>query len=172
MPNPFGKRDEVELSNNKLLFNADPFTKIIFAKYSVPDVFANQGLTDRGLYAADDQRLISQLYAVRQNQSSYLSVAAISVEAIARHADPLTQTLHAGLIELGLKPMAPRRTAADSGIIAFQHPQSAAMHAALERANIHVMHQAGRVRMAVHGYNTSEDIEFFLATLRDVMATL
>ena len=99
-------------------------------------------------------------------------IAAVGVEAIARHADPLTQSLHAGLIDLGLKPMAPRRTVADSGIIAFQHPLSAAIHAALERDNIHVMHQAGRVRLAVHGYNTAQDIEFFLATLRRILSAL
>ena len=109
--------------------------------------------------------------AIYALNASLRYLAAIGVETIARHADPLIQSLHAGLIELGLKPMAPRRTVADSGIVAFQHPQSAVMHAALERANIHVMHQAGRVRMSVHGYNTSSDIEFFLTTLRNVMAT-
>jgi len=50
---------------------------LLFQKYSVPDVYE-----DRGLYAADDQRLISQLYAVRQDQSSYLSVAAISIQGL------------------------------------------------------------------------------------------
>ena len=55
---------------------------LIFDKYSIPDVFTNPTLTDRGLYAADDRRLISQLYAVRQDQLSYLSVAAISVQGL------------------------------------------------------------------------------------------
>jgi LPS-assembly protein len=50
---------------------------LIFDKYSVPDVFV-----DRGLYAADDRRLISQLDAVRQDDTSYLSVAAISVQGL------------------------------------------------------------------------------------------
>jgi LPS-assembly protein len=56
--------------------------KLIFDKYSIGSVFTNQGLTDRGLYAADDRRLISQIYAVRQDQLSYLSVAAISVQGL------------------------------------------------------------------------------------------
>jgi LPS-assembly protein len=51
--------------------------KLLFEKYSVPDVF-----TDRGLYAADDQRLISQLYAVHEDSNSYLSVAAIDVQGL------------------------------------------------------------------------------------------
>jgi LPS-assembly protein len=50
---------------------------LIFDKYSIPDVFV-----DRGLYAADDRRLISQLDAVRQDQNSYLSIAAISVQGL------------------------------------------------------------------------------------------
>jgi LPS-assembly protein len=51
--------------------------KLIFEKYSVPDVF-----TDRGLYAADGGRLISQIDAVRQDQNSFLSIAAVSVEGL------------------------------------------------------------------------------------------
>jgi LPS-assembly protein len=50
---------------------------LIFDKYSIPDVFV-----DRGLYVPDDRRLISQLDAVRQDQNSYLSVAAISIQGL------------------------------------------------------------------------------------------
>lgn len=56
--------------------------KLIFAKYSIPDVFVNSDREDRGLYAVDDQRLISQLYAVRQDARSYFSIAAISVQGL------------------------------------------------------------------------------------------
>ena len=35
IPNPFGKRFEVEFSNTRLLFNAEAFKKIIRAKYSI-----------------------------------------------------------------------------------------------------------------------------------------
>ncbi len=51
--------------------------KLIFEKYSIPDVYI-----DRGLYAADGGRLISQLDAVRQDQNSYLSIAAIDVQGL------------------------------------------------------------------------------------------
>ena len=61
--------------------------------------------------------------------------------------------------------MAPRRQPSDSGIVAFQHPRSDAINAALQAHNIHVMHQAGRLRVAVHGYNTEADITQFLSTL-------
>ncbi len=51
--------------------------KLIFDKYSIGDVFV-----DRGLYAADDRRLISQLYAIRQDSTSYFSIAALSIEGL------------------------------------------------------------------------------------------
>jgi selenocysteine lyase/cysteine desulfurase len=92
-------------------------------------------------------------------------LGAIGVDAVARAADPLTQALHAGLLAQGITPMAPRRRSSDSGIVAFQHPRSDAIHSALQQDNIHVMHQAGRLRMAVHGYNTAADITRFLNTL-------
>ena len=92
-------------------------------------------------------------------------LGAIGVEAVARVADPLAQALHAGLLAQGITPMAPRRQPSDSGIVAFQHPRSDAIQAALQAENIHVMHQAGRLRMAVHGYNTETDITQFLTTL-------
>ena len=92
-------------------------------------------------------------------------LGAIGVDAVARTADPLTQALHAGLLAQGITPMAPRRRSSDSGIVAFQHPRSDAIHSALQQDNIHVMHQAGRLRMAVHGYNTAVDITRFLNTL-------
>ncbi|HEY1880453.1 MAG TPA: LPS assembly protein LptD [Caulobacteraceae bacterium] len=51
--------------------------KLIFEKYSIPDVYS-----DRGLYAADGGRLISQLDAVRQDQNSFLSIAAVEVQGL------------------------------------------------------------------------------------------
>lgn len=51
--------------------------KLIFDKYNIGDVFV-----DRGLYAADDRRLVSQLYAVRQDDRSYLSIAAVNVQGL------------------------------------------------------------------------------------------
>lgn len=97
-------------------------------------------------------------------------IESIGVKKIARHADPLVERLYQGLTELGLKPMAPWQPDHGSGIIAFQHSQSAAIHAGLERANIHVMHHAGRLRVSLHGYNTDQDVEFFLATLRKLVS--
>jgi LPS-assembly protein len=78
--------------------------KLIFQKYSVPDVFANENLSDRGLYAADDLRLISQIYAVRQDSESYLSVAAISVQGLRTTDDQSNFPTIAPLIEAHWEP--------------------------------------------------------------------
>ncbi len=59
-------------------FTADRASEpLVFDKYSVTDVFV-----DRGLYTVDDRRLISQLDAIRQDDNSYLSIAAISVQGL------------------------------------------------------------------------------------------
>ncbi|MBI3851965.1 MAG: aminotransferase class V-fold PLP-dependent enzyme [Verrucomicrobia bacterium] len=92
-------------------------------------------------------------------------VNAVGVGNIARHADPLVAQLQQGLCELRVRPMTPPQRGG-SGIVAFVHPQNAAIHAALERANIHVMHHAGRLRISLHGYNTVYDVERFLKTLK------
>jgi LPS-assembly protein len=67
---------------------------LIFDKYSVQDVFVN-----RGLYAVDDRRLISQIDAVRQDANSYLSIAAISVQGLRTLDVQSTIPLIAPLIE-------------------------------------------------------------------------
>ena len=99
------------------------------------------------------------LYALNAAMEFLLTVG---VPAIAAHADPLVQAVHQGLTEAGLKPLAPWTA---SGIVAFQHPDSERLNQALREENIHLMHQAGRMRVAVHGYNTTNDIEKVLTSL-------
>lgn len=50
---------------------------LIFDKYEVGKVYIS-----RGPYVADDRRLVSQLYSIRQDERSYLSVAAISIQGL------------------------------------------------------------------------------------------
>ena len=73
--------------------------KLLFDKYSVGDAFI-----DRGLYASDDRRLISQLYTVRQDDLSYLSVAAINVQGLRANDDQSTFPTIAPLIEARFEP--------------------------------------------------------------------
>lgn len=58
---------------------------LIFDKYDISNVFI-----ERGLYAADDRRLVSQIYVTRQDQLSYFSGAAISVQGL--RADDVNST--------------------------------------------------------------------------------
>ena len=50
---------------------------LIFDKYEVSKVYET-----RGPYIADDRRLISQLYTVRQDERSYFSAAAFSIQGL------------------------------------------------------------------------------------------
>lgn len=95
----------------------------------------------------------------------------VGIKFIAQHADPLVTKAEAGLRALGLEPMA-RLDQADhpTGIIAFKHPETARLHAALEAANVHVMHHAGRIRIAIHGYNTEDDVDLLLGTLATALS--
>lgn len=103
------------------------------------------------------------LYALN---ASLRYLAEVGVANIAAHADPLVQEAEAGLRALGISPMCRWN---GTGILAFQHPRSTELHAALEREHIHVMHNAGRIRIAVHGYNTHEDIRRFLLVLGSLL---
>jgi LPS-assembly protein len=59
-------------------FSAERVTDpLLFQRYAVPNAF-----DPRGLYATDDQRLLSQLYAVEQDSRSYLSVAMMSFQGL------------------------------------------------------------------------------------------
>ncbi|MFT5466583.1 MAG: cysteine desulfurase/selenocysteine lyase [Verrucomicrobiales bacterium] len=89
----------------------------------------------------------------------------VGVGEIAAQADPLVARVHSGLEELGLSPMAPP---SKSGIVAFQDPRVAKIHEGLEEREIHVMHHAGRIRIAVHGYNQAEDVEKLLGAISDL----
>jgi selenocysteine lyase/cysteine desulfurase len=97
-------------------------------------------------------------------------IAATGVERIAAHADPLTRTLHDGLVRLGLRPLCRWEERRASGIVAIRHAQSERLHQALLAAGVHAMHHAGRLRLAVHGYNTATDIERCLGALEAALA--
>jgi len=59
----------------------------------------------------------------------------------------------------------PREEGSLAGILAFRHPDMAALFQRLREAEVHVMHSAGRMRVSLHGYNTLADVERFLTVL-------
>jgi len=91
---------------------------------------------------------------------------AIGQERIAAQADPLVAHLDGHLRERGLTPLAPYSPNLPTGIVAFRHPRSTEIHGALLSAGVHIMHHAGRLRVAIHGYNTADDINHLLDVLR------
>lgn len=64
--------------------------KTLFDRYDVRDPYQ-----DNGLYYGDRRRLISQIYAERQTERSYLSVAAFSIQSLrVAQFDPVTPALN------------------------------------------------------------------------------
>jgi LPS-assembly protein len=59
---------------------------LLFDKYNTPNVYEI-----RGPYATDTERLISDLYATRQDANSYLSIAAVSFQGLRQVAVGVTE---------------------------------------------------------------------------------
>lgn len=106
------------------------------------------------------------VYAIRAGLDYINSVG---VAAIDRHARPLVLACLDGLRRLPVEMLTPAEPDALAGIVAFRHPAMDAIQRHLHAANIHVMAQAGRMRIAIHGYNTVYDIEHLLATLGEAL---
>jgi cysteine desulfurase / selenocysteine lyase len=70
------------------------------------------------------------------------------------------------LAKLPVKMLTPDDPDSIAGILAFTHPDAERIHAELHRQDIHVMSHAGRLRVAIHGYNRLDQIDAFLAALR------
>ena len=96
------------------------------------------------------------VYALRAGMD-YLR--GIGIGNIASHGDKLMVKLHDCLDDLGFSTMAPPQPDCPAGIVSFQHERDEEIHDDLLKENIHVMRQAGRLRIAVHGYNQTSDID-------------
>jgi selenocysteine lyase/cysteine desulfurase len=93
----------------------------------------------------------------------------VGVDAIYETAQPLLEHCLDELTQLPVEVITPRERESLAGIIAFRHPQMEEVFERLKAQSIQVMHSAGRIRVSVHGYNTPEDIEHFLSTLRMIV---
>ena len=102
------------------------------------------------------------IYAIR---AALLYLKGIGVEAIDRVARPLTRACLDGVAKLPVELLAPIDDSALAGIFAFRHPAADKIAQQLKANRIHIMSHAGRLRVAVHGYNTESDIETFLRCL-------
>ncbi len=103
------------------------------------------------------------IYAIRAALDYIRGVGVAAIDAAAR---PLVLHCLEELKRLPVELLTPSEPDHIAGILAFRHPKADEIHQHLLAANIHVMHHAGRLRVAIHGYNTPEDIERFLVELR------
>jgi len=107
------------------------------------------------------------VYAIRAGLDYIRGVGVAKIDAAAR---PLVLSCLAELRKLPVEMLTPNEPEHIAGILAFRHPNAEAIHQRLLAANVHVMSQAGRMRVAIHGYTTAEDIERFLNTLKAALA--
>ena len=110
--------------------------------------------------------------AVYAIQAALTYLESVGVEQIEHAARPLVDACCQGLAELPVELLTPLDQETLAGIVAFRHPQAEQLQTRLRANNIHVMCQAGRMRIALHGYNTPDDVDKLLTTLKTALAEL
>ena len=93
-------------------------------------------------------------------------IQSVGIESIDAYCKPLVEACLAGIAKLPVELLTPRQPDVLAGILAFRHPDAEEINAALHDQNIHIMSHAGRLRVAIHGYNTMNDIDRLLGALR------
>ncbi|HET9224716.1 MAG TPA: aminotransferase class V-fold PLP-dependent enzyme [Roseiflexaceae bacterium] len=106
------------------------------------------------------------IYAIRAALEYIQGVGVTAIDAAAR---PLVRACLDGLARLPVELLTPSEDDALAGIIAFRHPKMETLQHALRGAGVHVMAHAGRLRVALHGYNTAADVERLLDTLEEAL---
>ncbi len=96
-------------------------------------------------------------------------IHSVGVSAIDAYASTLVRACLEGLKKLPVEILTPDEPEAIAGILAFRHPDAERIHRVLHEKNIHIMSHAWRLRIAIHGYNTHEDIERLLDSLREAL---
>lgn len=105
-------------------------------------------------------------YAVHAALKYVLNVGAARID---EHARPLVRACFDELKQLPVEMLTPDEPEALAGIIAFRHPDAERIHRVLHQHDVHVMAHAGRLRVAIHGYNIGRDIETFLRVLKEAL---
>ena len=108
------------------------------------------------------------LYAIRAGLDYIQSVGVAAIEAATR---PLVHACLEGLQQLPVTLLTPPAHESIAGILAFRHPKFETIQRQLHDQNIHIMAQAGRMRIALHGYNTLADVEALLRGLSNALAS-
>jgi selenocysteine lyase/cysteine desulfurase len=109
------------------------------------------------------------VYAIR---AALDYICGVGVANIAAAADPLVEACLNGLATLPVELITPRRSGHVAGIMAFRHAGAEQIHQQLLAAGIHTMYHAGRIRIALHAYNTMADVDRLLSELSRVLRGL
>ena len=105
------------------------------------------------------------IYAIRAALEYLRRVGVAQIHAAAQ---PLVEACRRELQLLPIEMLTPP-SGPIAGILAFRHPRAAAIHQYLHQRNIHLMSHAGRLRIAIHGYNTAADVDTLLRELRTAL---
>lgn len=97
--------------------------------------------------------------AVYATRAALEYIRGVGVAAIDRAARPLVLACLDELKRLPVELLTPDDPEHIAGILAFRHPAAEHIHDHLHRSGVHVMSHAGRLRVAIHGYNTAGDVE-------------
>jgi len=109
------------------------------------------------------------VYAIRAGLEYIRGVGVSNIDTASRQ---LVLNCLGELQKLPVEMLTPNELEHIAGIMAFRHPKADAIHRRLLAANVHVMSHAGRLRVAIHGYNTAEDVEKFVRELKNALATV
>jgi selenocysteine lyase/cysteine desulfurase len=108
------------------------------------------------------------IYAIR---AALEYISGIGVDRIEQAARPLVDACLDGLRSLPVDLLTPRRPDRLAGILAFRHDRADEIHRQLLARGFHLMSHAGRLRVAIHGYNRMGEIERFLESMAELVGT-
>lgn len=106
------------------------------------------------------------VYAVRAAMSY---IRQVGVAAIDQRTRPLVLACLEGLQTMPVELLTPPDPDHLAGIVAFRHSKVDEIARHLRLNNVHVMAHAGRLRVALHGYNSEKDVEVFLRELTEAV---
>lgn len=108
------------------------------------------------------------IYAIRAGLEY---IQQVGVAAIDQYCRPLVRMCMDGLKALPIELLTPDDADSLAGIIAFRHTHAARINELLRAQQIHIMQHAGRMRVAIHGYNNDRDVTRFLEELRKALVS-
>ena len=85
--------------------------------------------------------------------------------------EPLVAQLREGLSKLDVPVLTPDNANDRAGIVAFRHERADDFKRHLLEQDIHIHADDGRVRAAVHWYNSADDIDRYLAAVAQLLKT-